>query len=140
VCVRAVGLPSTSDVAYRSRQPGNGVLTVPKHWLSSQWQARPCAQLTTTHAPSIHVEVAAAVGLLLPSTRRYLGSKYVFRNAHDRFSAFTTRIRALFGHGIADADAHERRPRQCQGGGAMQSIRKERWDENTQLACLFTNT
>jgi hypothetical protein len=101
---------------------GNGVLTGPNIARES-WAGRSVHPPNTAYAPSIHTPVAAALGFLLPPTRRRLGLQNV-STTHNRLSALNARIRSLVPH--SPTRAHERRPRQRQGGGAMQSLCAQR--------------
>ena len=82
------------------------------------WAERSVLHLNTAYAPAVHSPVATALGLLLPHTRRYLGLQNV-SPTHNCLCAFHARIRRIVSPGALHTRAHERRPRQCQGGGEM---------------------
>lgn len=77
-----------------------------------------------THAPAIHLEVAAPSSTPVSIARRHLGPANSPSHVHHCFGALTARIRAVPHHG---SRAHERRPWQCQGGGALQSFCSTRY-------------
>jgi hypothetical protein len=109
------GVPS-SDVACRAWQPR----------LTRCKQSRPCAQATgSVHAPDISSAIAAAPRKRLPAARRLSGRKHVFRPPHNRVGALAARTRAVCAH-VANGFRRRRRPRQCQGGGALPGLCKER--------------
>jgi hypothetical protein len=133
VCARRVGCPEVT--CYRTRQPRvDSAQTMP----TSQGRRRAVRQTSAAHAPSTYTPVAAAFGLLLRPFGRYSAPTHNVSATHDRISAFNARVREL----CADVSTttHERRPRQCQGGGAMQGLCEERWDGKTQSMPAHTNT